>query len=166
MKNICGRFFFWGGGGGVQIRCIMGNVKVANRLPYPGHTTVFVPRACRFFSAERLWQRCLAGKDVWHRHVQCTCSEERRLKWNCFELESRWQRVGREGAPQWIRFYLFCLFPKLGRFYSKSSSDTQALSSKLYSLKDKFVTILFFSSQLFGRKANLFMVNFQNNYTC
>ena len=64
IKNICGRFFFGGGGGGVQIRCIMGNVKVANRLPYPGHTTVFVPRACRFFSAEWLWQRCLAGKDV------------------------------------------------------------------------------------------------------
>ena len=87
-------------------------------------------------------------------------------KWICFELESRWQRVGREGALQWIRFYLFCSLPILGRFYSKSRSDTQALRSKLYSLKDKFVTILFFSSQLFGRKANLFMVNFQNNYTC
>ena len=131
---------FGGGGGGGQIRCIMGNVEVANRLLYPGHTTVFVPRACRFFSAEWLWQRCLAGKDV-----VCSARAVKKAdsKWNCFELESRWQRVGREGALQWIRFYLFCLLPILGRFYSKSRSDTQALRSKLYSLKDKFVTFYF-----------------------
>ena len=101
--------FFFGGGGGVQIRCIMGNVKVANRLPYPGHTTVFVPRACRFFSAEWLWQRCLAGKDVWHRHVQCTCSEERRLK-----MELLWARVTmaacREGGSPPMDTLLFILF--------------------------------------------------------
>ena len=127
-----------------------------------------------FSSAERVvsFQPSGSGNDVWLEKMSdtCTCSaravKNADSKWNCFELESWWQPVGREGAPQWIRFYLFCLFPKLGRFYSKSSSDTQALRSKLYSLKDKFVTILFFSSELFGRKVNLFMVNFQKNYTC
>ena len=104
-----------------------------------------------FSSPERVasFQPSGSGNDVWLEKMSDTgtCSaravKKADSKLNCFELESRWQRVGREEALQWIRFYLLCLLPILGRFYSKSRSDTQALRGKLYSLKDKFVTILF-----------------------
>ena len=50
-----------------------------------------------------------SGNDVWHVHVQCTCSEERRLK-----KESLWARATmaacREGGSPPMEALLFILF--------------------------------------------------------
>ena len=71
-----------------------------------------------FSSLERVvsFQPSGSGNDVWLEKMSDTgtCSaravKNADSKWNCFELESGWQRVGREGAPQWIRFYYSVYF--------------------------------------------------------
>ena len=99
MKKVT-EDFFWGGGGAgrSQIRCTMGKVEVANRLLYPGHTC-FRPQSLSFlFSLV-----ALATMSVTHT-CRARAVKNADSKRNCFELELRWQRVGREEALQWYAF--------------------------------------------------------------